>query len=68
MPNALFSAFGNQTAQPNMMNMVTKFNQFKNSLQGDPKQIVQNLLNTGKMSQEQFNQLSNMANAFSKML
>ncbi len=41
------------------------FNAFAQSMsqQGiTPQQMVQNLLNSGKMSQEQFNQLSQMAN------
>ena len=57
--------------QPNMnmnnpMNMMQKFIEFKNNFQGDPKTAVMNLLNNGQMSQEQFNQLQNMANQFMK--
>jgi len=48
----------------NMMNMMRQFNQFRSTFQGDPKQKVQELLNSGQMSQEQFNQLSNMAQQF----
>ena len=41
-----------------------KFNDFAQNFQGntDPKQIVQNLLNSGQMTQSQFNQFSNIAN------
>lgn len=37
-------------------------NQFRQGIQGNPQQMVQNMLQNGQMSQEQFNQLSNMAN------
>lgn len=35
---------------------------------GNPQQIVQNLLSSGKMSQEQFQQLSQVANNIRAML
>ena len=70
--NPLFNRFGNNignnTPAPgpfgNVLNMVNAFRQFKQNFQGDPREQVQNLLNSGQMSQEQFNQLSNMAAQF----
>ena len=60
--------FGNGMAQNNpfgafggMMNFMNQFNQFRSGIQGNPQQMVQNMLQNGQMSQEQFNQLSNMA-------
>lgn len=47
-----------------MMNMMQQFNQFKQNFQGDPKERVQQLLNSGQMTQQQFNQLSQMAQQF----
>lgn len=52
----------------NQNNIIAQFQQFKNSFQGDPKQKVQELLNSGKMTQEQFNQLSTMATQFQQLL
>jgi hypothetical protein len=52
----------------NIMNMVKQFNQFKSSFTGDPRQQVQQLLNNGKMSQSQLNQLMQMANQFQNLL
>lgn len=46
----------------NNPNMRSQFNDFANSFQGDPRATVQNLLNTGQMSQQQFQMLSAMAN------
>lgn len=62
--NPLFNMFGNSPMPGpfnNMNQVINQFNQFKSTFQGDPQQQVQDLLNSGKMSQEQFNQLSNMA-------
>lgn len=50
-----------------MMNMLQQFQQFKANFQGDPRQRVQELLNSGQMSQQQFNYLSNLANQFQNM-
>lgn len=51
----------------NMMNLMGRFQQFKNNFQGDPRAQVQQLLDSGQMSQEQFNQLSQMASQFQNM-
>lgn len=40
--------------------------QFRKSGQ-NPQQVVQNLLNNGQMTQQQFNQLRNMANQITGM-
>ena len=52
----------------NMMNFMQSFNQFRQTFQGDPKQQVQNLLNSGQMSQSQFNQLQQMAQQIQNMI
>ena len=69
MGNPFFNRFGNQGNQMpgpfgNMQNLMNQFQQFKSQFQGDPQQQVQELLNSGKMTQEQFNQLSGMAQQF----
>lgn len=48
--------------------MIQRFMQFKNSFTGDPRQQVQQLLNSGRISQQQYDQAVNMANQFQKML
>ena len=45
-----------------------RFNQFKQMFTGDPKQRVQDLLNSGKISQNQYNQAVQMAQQLQKML
>lgn len=45
----------------NMISLVNQFNQFKSEFKGDPQAQVQQLLNSGQMSQAQLNQLQNWA-------
>lgn len=52
----------------NPMAMIQQFNQFRQTFQGDPRQQVQHLLDSGQMSQEQFNQLSSMAQMFQQLI
>ena len=48
--------------------MIAQFQQFKQNFNGDPKARVQQLLDSGQMSQQQFNQLSQMATQFQNMM
>ena len=66
----LFNMFGNKQQQANngLLNIVNQFNQFKQNFSGDPSQRVQQLLDSGQMSQQQFNQLSQAANQLRQML
>ena len=72
MANPIQEKFGNgsQPSGPfgNIQAMMNQFQQFRQSFQGDPRAQVQQLLNSGKMTQEQFNQLSNMASQFQQMM
>lgn len=52
----------------NPFDLLSRFQQFKKNITGDPRQQVQDLLNSGKMSQEQFNQISQMAKSFQGFL
>ena len=52
----------------NVTNIMNQFQQFRNNFRGDPKQQVQQLLNSGKISQEQYNRAVQMANQFMKMM
>ena len=71
MANQLYNTLGGgKLPGPfgNMQEMLGRLNQFRQSFQGDPKQQVQQLLNSGKMSQNQYNQLSQMATQIQNML
>lgn len=71
MPNPLFNALGGGK-MPGPMGqfgqMMQQFQQFRQSFQGDPKAEVQKLLQSGKMSQQQLNQLQAMAQQFQQFL
>lgn len=58
----------NNMSIQSMMNMLSQFNQFKSSFTGDPRQQVQNLLNDGRMTQNQLNELIKLANQFQNLL
>lgn len=62
MANPLFNQYGGQPPMNPFNNFAAQFQQFRNMVQGDPQQIVQNLIQSGQMSQDQFNQYSQMAN------
>lgn len=66
MANPLFEALGGQIPGPmgQFQRMMQQFNQFRSSFQGDPKSEVEKLLQSGKMSQQQLNQLQEMAKQF----
>ena len=67
--NPLFNMFGGgQQSQRFPFGMIQQFNQFRQAFQGDPRQQVQNLLNSGQMTQEQFNNLSNIAQQFQQFI
>lgn len=51
-----------------MQGMMQRFQQFRQMFTGDPRQQVQQLLNSGKVSQAQYNQAVQMAQQFQKMM
>ena len=59
MANPLFQALGGNKNAANPI--VQQIMVFKNQFQGDPQQKVQELLNSGKMTQEQCNSLMQQA-------
>ena len=52
---------GNPNPLGNMGNLLNQFQQFKQSFRGDPRQQVQDLLNSGRMTQEQLQQCESIA-------
>jgi hypothetical protein len=60
--NPLFD-ISNPQPQPMPQNdFMSRLQQFGQMIQGNPQQIVQNLMSSGKMSQQQFQQYAQMAN------
>nr|DAG01725.1 MAG TPA: Protein of unknown function (DUF2680) [Siphoviridae sp. ctSMg55] len=69
--NPLFNALGGgQMPGPmgQFQNMVQQFQQFKQSFQGDPRAEVEKLVRSGKISQQQLNQLQQMAGQFQQLM
>ena len=60
--------FGLLSGQMQMNPMLQKFNQFRQMFKGDPQQQVQQMLNSGKISQAQYNQAVQMANQVAQMM
>ena len=48
-------------------NLLQQFNQFRQTFKGDPQQTIQQMLNSGRISQAQYNNAVQMANQFYKM-
>lgn len=62
--NPLFNALGGNQTNP----MLQQLLQFKNSLTGDPQQQIQQMLNSGRITQEQLNQAMQQAQGIVTML
>lgn len=65
MPSPLFNTFGNM---PINNNLIQQYKQFRSMFSGDPKQQVQQMLNSGQLSQQRFNELMNTAEQLQRMM
>lgn len=52
----------------NMFGLIQQFQEFKRNFKGDPRQQVQDLLNSGRMTQEQLDQCTSMAQSLRNIL
>ena len=71
MANPLFQALGGGQMPGQMgqfQNMVQQFRQFRQTFQGDPKAEVEKLVQSGRISQQQLNQLQQAAGIFRQLL
>ena len=70
MSNPLFQMFGGgmPIGGNGPMQMIQQFMQFKQSFKGDPKEEVQKMLQSGRISQAQLNQAQQMAQQFQSMM
>ena len=64
MSNPLFDMLGGSALPP----IVQQFMQFKQSFKGDPKQQVQQMLNSGKITKDQYNAAVKKAQDLQKIL
>lgn len=74
MANSIYNQLNNNNNNGNFFGfqnpntLISQFNNFKNNLRGNPQQIVQQLLQTGQMSQSEYNTLRQMAAQFQNIL
>ena len=65
MSNPLYQMMANQGP---MNGIMQRFQQFQQMFKGDPQQQVQQLLNSGRVSQSQYNQAVQMAQQLQRMM
>jgi hypothetical protein len=63
MPNPLYQQIGG--GMPNNP-MLQRLMQFKQMFNGNPQQMIQNMLNSGKLTQSQLNQYAKQTNEIYK--
>lgn len=74
MSNPLFNALGGgaQSKLPGMMGkfqqMMQQFQHFRQTFRGDPKAEVEKLVQSGQITQEQLDQVQQMARQFEQFL
>ena len=66
--NSLFNEFQQSNPLGQMNDFISQFNNFRSTFSGNPEQQVKQLLNSGKMSQDQFNQFAQTANQLRKLI
>lgn len=64
MANSIY----NGPNQTNFSNFLSQFNQFRQTFSGNPQQQVQQLIQSGRMSQQQFEALANQATQLRQLL
>lgn len=62
--NPLFQQMNNNAQNP----IIQKFQQFKQQFRGNPQEQVQQLLNSGKITQDQYNRAVQTANSLMQIL
>ena len=68
MANPIFNEIGNKQANNGISQFINEVKNFQKTFNGNPKQEVQKMLNSGAMSQAQFNQYAQMANQIMQLM
>ena len=63
--NELFNQYGPKNPYQNMIN---QFNEFRNNFKGNPQQKIQQMLNSGQITQKQYNMAVQKANMIKSFL
>ncbi len=70
MPNPLYDVFGLQP-MPNdggITELINQARELQRTFRGDPRKEVERLLSSGQITQQQFNQYSQIANRITAMM
>ena len=65
MANPLFNTFGNNNP---FEQLIKEAKEFKKTFNGNPREEVQKLLNSGRMTQQEFNTYSQIAQQVAQMM
>ena len=68
MNNPLVGGAPQIGAMGNMQQIMQRFEQFRKTFSGNPQQQVQQLLNSGRVSQQAYNNAYQMAQQFQRMM
>lgn len=66
--NPLYNALNNSNALNGSNALLQRFQQFRNSFKGDPRQQIQQMLNSGRITQAQYDQAVKTANQLYRTL
>ncbi len=66
--SSLYNDFQNRPQQNSMNDFLTQFNQFRSAFMGNPEAQVKQLIQSGQMSSDQFNQFAQTANQLRKLI
>lgn len=68
MANHLYNQYKQPINDNGLSQLIEQAKQMRKTFNGNPQQVVQNLLNSGQMSQAQYNQLMPMAQKIASMI
>ena len=68
MANPLYEQYNQPINDNGLSQIIEQAKQMRKTFNGNPQQVVQNLLNSGQMSQAQYNQLMPMAQKIASMI
>ena len=68
MANHLYNQYKQPISDGGLSQIIEQAKQMRKTFNGNPQQVVQNLLNSGQMSQAQYNQLMPMAQKIASMI
>ena len=67
MNNQIYKELNQQSGINSNSDFLSRFNQFRSSFKGDPRTQIQSMLNSGRITQAQYNNAVRIAQQFQKM-